>query len=132
MRYQCGGPRRPQPALSRRLDRAAPPARPSPASAPADQHAGQATLMPYADCSAEPQTLSMMQASPLIVMLPRQRSRTARPAHPPMQTTYSADDRRDPSLKYNTMHRDLCKTLLLLAGGSLLGMCRKLVTRRIR
>jgi hypothetical protein len=27
---------------------------------------------------------------------------------------------------------DLCKTLLLLVGGSLPGMCRKLVTRRIR
>jgi hypothetical protein len=29
------------------------------------------------------------------------------------------------------IHGDLCKTLLLLAGGSLPGMCRKLVTRRI-
>ena len=32
----------------------------------------------------------------------------------------------------NASLRDLCKTLLLLAGGSLPGMCRKLVTRRIR
>jgi len=28
--------------------------------------------------------------------------------------------------------RGLCETLLLLASGSLPGMCRKLVTRRIR